>query len=72
MKREMIFPRPIAWSAAGFLALSLLAYVLFQLLNPDARMPFFAIATCVIPFITARIYGLAQRCEQERLHGPCK
>ena len=64
--KDTVHPRAIAWSAVGFLALVLVAYGLFQLLNPDARVDYLVVATCDILFVTARIYGLAKKREQER------
>ena len=65
-RTDTIYPRAIAWTVAGFLALALVAYGLFQLLNPDARVSYFVVATCVILLVTARIYDLAKKREQER------
>ncbi len=65
-RKDTIYPRAIAWAVVGFLALVLVAYGLFQLLNPDARVGYFVVATCVILFVTAHIYDLAKKREQER------
>jgi len=53
---------------AGFLALVLVAYGLFHLLNPDARVGYLVVATCVILFVTARIYDLAKKQERRNDH----
>jgi len=65
-RKNVTYPRAIAWAVAGFLALVLVAYGLFHLLNPDARVGYFVVATCVILLVTARIYNLAKKREQER------